>query len=162
VTPCHKGSVTTLHAPPTAGNPRTCADRVVVVDDDATMVALMTDLLARAGIADVHGVTDSREALRVIQDVDADLVILDLVMPHVDGFEILGGLRDSEATSGFRPVLVMTGDDTPATRQRALALEATDVLVKPVPMRETIHRVLDLLRARHAARREAWTRGAPG
>lgn len=126
------------------------------------MVALMTDLLSRSGIADVHGVTDSREALQVIREVDADLVILDLRMPHVDGFEILGGLRDGEATTGFRPVLVMTGDDTPATRERALALEATDVLVKPVPIRETIHRVLDLLRARDAARREAWAQGAPG
>ena len=119
------------------------------------MVELMTELLARAGIADVHGVTDSREALRVIRDVDADLVILDLLMPHVDGFEILGGLRDGEATSGFRPVLVMTGDANPATRQRALALDATDVLVKPVPMRQTIHHVLDLLRARHVAQHDA-------
>jgi putative two-component system response regulator len=127
-------------------------DRIVVVDDDAMTVELMAELLARAGIADVHGVTDSREALRVIREVDADLVILDLRMPHVDGFEILGGLRDGEATAGFRPVLVMTGDATRATRERALALDATDVLVKPVPMRQTIHHVLDLLRARHAAR----------
>jgi PleD family two-component response regulator len=154
VTACDKGGVTTPHVLPTVDSARPCADRIVVVDDDAMMVELMTELLARAGIADVHGVTDSREALRVIRDVDADLVILDLLMPHVDGFEILGGLRDGEATTGFRPVLVMTGDDTPATRQRALALDATDVLVKPVPMRQTIHHVLDLLRARHAAQHD--------
>jgi DNA-binding response OmpR family regulator len=154
--------VTTPRVPPTIDSARTCTDRIVIVDDDAAMVALMTDLLSRSGIADVHGVTDSREALQVIREVDADLVILDLSMPHVDGFEILGGLRDGEATSGFRPVLVMTADGTPATRERALALEATDVLVKPVPIREAIHRVLDLLRARHAARREAWAQGAPG
>jgi len=157
VTPCHNGSVPTPRVPPIADTGRASTDCIVVVDDDEMMVELMIELLARAGIADVHGVTDSREALRIIQDVDADLVILDLLMPHVDGFEILGGLRDGEATAGFRPVLVMTGDGTPATRQRALDLDATDVLVKPVPMRETIHHVLALLRARHAARRDTCT-----
>lgn len=148
--------MTTQPVLPTSEAGTTKSDRIVVVDDDAMTVELMTDLLARVGIADVHGVTDSREALRVIRELDADLVILDLLMPHVDGFEILGGLQDGEATAGFRPVLVMTGDDTPATRERALALDATDVLVKPVPMRQTIHHVLDLLRARHAARRDGW------
>ena len=156
MTACHKGSVTTPPVLPTADAGRARSDRIVVVDDDAMTVELMTELLARAGIADVHGVTDSRDALRVIREVDADLVILDLIMPHVDGFEILGGLRDGEATADFRPVLVMTGDDTPATRERALALDATDVLVKPVPMRQAIHHVLNLLRVRHAARRDGW------
>ncbi|MFU8887361.1 MAG: response regulator [Trueperaceae bacterium] len=138
--------------PPTAGAGRAAADRVVVVDDDDATVALMTDLLTRAGVSDVHGVTDPREALRVIHEVDADLVVLDLTMPHVDGYEVLARLRDGEGAGVFRPVLVMTGDGSPAARARALALEATDVLVKPVPMRQTIHHVLELLRARHAAR----------
>ncbi len=136
-----------------------------MVDDDAIMIDLITELLDRTGIADVHGVTDSREALRVIQEVDADLVILDLLMPHVDGFEILGGLRDSSPTACFRPVLVLTGDDTRATRERALALDATDVLVKPVRTLQAMNHILDLLRARHEARNDAWTadrRGSQG
>jgi CheY-like chemotaxis protein len=90
--------------------------------------------------------------VRVIREVDADLVVLDLTMPHVDGYEILARLRDGEEGGLFRPVLVVTGDASPAARARALALEATDVLVKPVPMRATIQHVLELLRARHAAR----------
>ncbi len=133
--------------PPTAG-----ADRVVVVDDDEAIVALMTDLLTRAGVSEVHGVTDARDALRVVREVDADVVVLDLAMPHVDGYEILARLHDGDAGGVFRPVLVVTGDASPAARARALALEATDVLVKPVPMRATIQHVLELLRARHAAR----------
>jgi putative two-component system response regulator len=123
-----------------------------VIDDDDAIVALMTELLTRAGISEVHGVTDAREALRVIREVDADVVVLDLTMPHVDGYEILAQLRDGEEAGVFRPVLVVTGDGSPAARTRALALEATDVLVKPVPMRATIQHVLELLRARHAAR----------
>ena len=138
--------------PPTAGAGRAAADRIVVVDDDDATVALMTDLLTRAGVSEVHGVTDPRDALRVIREVDADLVVLDLTMPHVDGYEILARLRDGVEAGVFRPVLVMTGDASPAARARALALDATDVLVKPVPMRQTIHHVLELLRARHAAR----------
>lgn len=122
-----------------------------MVDDDAAIVALMAELLTRAGVSEVHGVTDAREALRVIHEVDADLVVLDLTMPHVDGYEILARLRDGEEAGVFRPVLVVTGDGSPAARARALGLEATDVLVKPVPMRATIQHVLELLRARHAA-----------
>lgn len=145
--------MTTLtRVPPTAGAGRAGADRIVVVDDDDSTVALMTELLTRAGVSEVHGVTDPREALRVIREVDADLVVLDLRMPHVDGYEILARLRDGEEAGVFRPVLVMTGDASPEARAHALALEATDVLVKPVPMRQTIHHVLELLRARHAAR----------
>ena len=135
--------------PPTA---RSGADRVVVIDDDSTTVALMTELLTRAGVSEVHGVTDARDALRVIGEVDADLIVLDLAMPHLDGYEILARLRDGDDDGVFRPVLVVTGDASPAARTRALALDATDVLVKPVPMRATIQHVLELLRARHAAR----------
>lgn len=140
--------------PPTAGAGRAGSDVIVVVDDDDVTVTLMTDLLTRAGISEVHGVTDPREALRVIRELDADLVVLDLRMPHVDGYEILARLRDGEEAGVFRPVLVMTGDTSPEARAHALALEATDVLVKPVPMRKIIHHVLALLRARHAARAE--------
>jgi putative two-component system response regulator len=124
----------------------------VVIDDDEAIVALMTELLTRAGVSEVHGVTDPREALRVVREVDADLIVLDLTMPHVDGYEILARLRDGEEGGVFLPVLVVTGDGSPAARARALALEATDVLVKPVPTRATIQHVLELLRARHAAR----------
>lgn len=131
---------------------RSPADRVVVVDDDAATVALLSELLTRAGVSEVHGVTDAREALRVIREVGTDLVVLDLKMPHLDGYEILARLRDGQEAGPFLPVLVMTGDASPEARARALALEATDVLVKPVTMRATIQHVLALLRARHAAR----------
>ena len=141
-----------VRAPLTADARRAPSDRIVVVDDDAATVALMSELLTRAGVSEVHGVTDAREALSVIREVDADLVLLDLRMPHLNGYEILARLRDGEAADVFRPVLVMTGDASPEARAQALALEATDVLVKPVPMRQTIHHVLELLRARHAAR----------
>lgn len=140
---------TTTCVPPIA---RTGADRVVVIDDDDAVVALMTELLTRSGVSEVHGVTDAREALHVIREVDADVVVLDLTMPHVDGYEILARLRDGEEAGVFRPVLVVTGDASPEARARALALDATDVLVKPVRMRATIQHVLELLRARHAAR----------
>ncbi|MFO8151558.1 MAG: response regulator [Trueperaceae bacterium] len=143
---------TPTHFPLASGAGRAGADRIVVVDDDDATVALLTELLTRAGVSEVHGVSDAREALRIIREVDADLVLLDLMMPYVDGYEILARLRDGDEAGVFRPVLVMTGDASPAARARALALEATDVLVKPVPMRQTIQHVLALLRARHAAR----------
>jgi len=124
----------------------------VVVDDDDVTVTLVGEFLTRAGVSEVHGVSDARDALRVIREADADLVVLDLRMPHVDGYEILARLRDDEEASPFLPVLVVTGDASPEARARALALEATDVLVKPLSMRATIQHVLALLRARHESR----------
>jgi len=93
---------TPTRVPPTADAGRAGADRIVVVDDDDSTVALMTELLTRAGVSEVHGVTDAREAVRVIREVDADLVVLDLMMPHVNGYEVLARLRDG-GDAGARP-----------------------------------------------------------
>jgi len=131
---------------------------VVVVDDQITNVEFMEALLERNGFQHVVGVTDPRRALEGIVAHDADLVVLDLLMPHVDGYEVLQGLRDALPADRFLPVLVMTADATPEARQRALDLGATDFLTKPVNPLEATLRIRNLLHTRRlseAARRRA-------
>ena len=128
------------------------ASRIVVVDDQVTNVEFLTLLLEREGFRQVVGVSDARRALEVILAEDADLVLLDLMMPHVDGYEVLRGLRRARPADGFLPVLVMTADATPEARRRALELGATDFLTKPVNVLEATLRIRNLLRTRQLQR----------
>jgi len=144
---------TTLAERPRASrSPSGSSDRIVVIDDDPIIVDALTGVLAGAGFEHVIGVTDPRDAYELVAGIDADLVILDLMMPHVDGYQLLAKLRANETTRGYLPVLVMTGDGSSEARALALALEATEVLVKPVGPRYLTRLVGDLLRLRHEAR----------
>ena len=122
--------------------------RVLVVDDNATNVLVLERVLRAAGLADVHAVTDPREAVERCLAVDADLVLLDLHMPHLDGHEVLRALRAALPEDSFLPVVVLTGDVTTETRDRALAAGATDFLTKPLDHTEVVLRVGNLLATR--------------
>ncbi len=126
--------------------------RVIVIDDQVTNVEFLTALLERDGFRYVVGVSDPRRALDTVVAEDADLVLLDLMMPHVDGYEVLRGLRHALPPDRFLPVLVMTADATPEARRRALELGATDFLTKPVNVLEATLRIRNLLRTRRLQR----------
>ena len=121
---------------------------VLVVDDTPANVALLTRLLRSAGVEDVHGVTDSREAVEHWRRTRADLVLLDLQMPHLDGFAVMASLRAAVPAGQFVPVLVLTADTAPTTRDRALAAGANDFLAKPFDRSEVVLRVRNLLHTR--------------
>ena len=67
--------------------------KILLVDDEPMNVALLEDMLSDAGYKQIRSVTDSRTALDVCNEFGPDLVLLDLMMPHVDGFAILDALR---------------------------------------------------------------------
>jgi DNA-binding response OmpR family regulator len=75
-------------------------------------------------------------------------VLLDLMMPHVDGFTILESLRAGEGIETFLPVVVLTADVNEETKLRALAAGATDFLVKPFDQTEVLLRIRNLLETR--------------
>ena len=129
--------------------------RIVVVDDQITNVEFLTALLERNGFRQVVGISDSRRAVDSIVSEDADLVLLDLMMPHVDGYEVLRQLRRALPADRYLPVLVMTADATPEARQRALGLGATDFLTKPVNVLEATLRIRNLLQTRRLHRENA-------
>lgn len=115
--------------------------RIVVVDDQESNVVLLDRLLRSAGATDVHLVTDPREAVPRCLGVKADIVLLDLHMPHLDGVAVLEALRAALAPDAFVPVLVLTADTTDDAKGRALAAGAKDFLTKPLDRDDVVLRV---------------------
>ena len=121
--------------------------KILVIDDDRLSVNLLEQLLQRHGYSRVMGITNSRAAFETCAAFDPDLILLDLIMPELDGFAILEALR-SDASERFLPIVVLTGDATEETKARALEAGATDFLVKPVSQTEALLRIRNLLETR--------------
>ena len=121
--------------------------KIVVIDDEPANVALLEAMLADGGYTRVKTITDSRLAIETCVEFEPDLVLLDLMMPYVDGFTILESLRES-AAEAFLPVIVLTADANEATKLRALRAGATDFLLKPFDQLEVLLRMNNLLETR--------------
>jgi DNA-binding response OmpR family regulator len=121
--------------------------RILVIDDEPANVALLEAMLSEAGFTRVTSITDSRLALNTCNTFKPDLILLDLMMPHLDGFAILESLR-AEGDEIFLPVIVVTADMNEETKQRALSAGATDFLLKPFDHLEVLLRIANLLEMR--------------
>jgi signal transduction histidine kinase len=122
--------------------------RILIVDDEEVNVALLQRMLSRAGYTRLTATTDSREVAALLEQTPHDLVLLDLMMPHVDGYEVLGQIG-AKAGDEYLPVMVLTADVTPQALQRALSSGARDFLTKPFDQTELLLRVRNLLETRH-------------
>jgi len=116
------------------------AGKILVVDDNRVNCQLLTAILERARFAHVISAGDGVEALQRIDAETPDLVLLDLMMPNLDGFEVTRRLRDNPLTV-MLPILVQSSLDRPEDRARAFAAGATDYVSKPINAVELISRV---------------------
>jgi len=114
--------------------------KILIVDDDPTNVALLEEMLTDNGYTRVKSIMDSRLALDACRDFGPDLVLLDLKMPHVDGFTLLESLR-SGTNEKFLPVIILTADVNRESKRRALRAGATDFLLKPFDQTEVLLRM---------------------
>src|SRR3982074_39848 len=105
--------------------------KIFIVDDEEANVHLLERILQQAGYEHFSMTTDSRHAVSMFTDNDPDLVLLDLHMPHHDGYEILSALRKQVPVDSFLPIMVLTADGTPEAKHRALSMGATDFISKP-------------------------------
>ena len=121
--------------------------KVLVIDDEPANVALLEGMLDEGGYSRIKSITDSRLAFETIESFEPDLILLDLMMPHVDGFAILDAVR-AAATDTFLPIIVLTADMNEATKLRALRAGATDFLLKPFDHLEVLLRIANLLETR--------------
>ena len=121
--------------------------KILIIDDDRVTVTLLQQLFQRQGYSRTLGITNSKAAIETCAAFDPDLILLDLIMPEVDGFAILEALR-SDASETFLPVVVLTADISEDAKARALEAGATDFLVKPVSQTEALLRIRNLLEAR--------------
>ena len=118
--------------------------RILVVDDDATVTSVLKRGLAFEGYA-VDTAATGMQGLNVARDRAPDMVILDLMMPGLDGFEVLSRLRSADANL---PVLMLTARDAPADQVKGLESGADDYVVKPFTFAVLAARVKALLRRR--------------
>ncbi len=119
--------------------------KVLVVDDRKVNVLLLERLLSGAGYLSITSTTDPGEVCQLHRNNRYDLILLDLVMPHLDGFQVMEGLKEVEA-DGYLPVLVVTAN--PAHKLRALECGAKDFISKPFDLAEVLMRVRNMLEVR--------------
>jgi CheY-like chemotaxis protein len=106
--------------------------RILVAEDDPFNSRHLERLLGRRGHA-VRVATDGRQALDLVDEAAFDVVLLDVHMPELDGFQVARAIRDRErATGGHLPVIALTARARPEDRERCLAAGMDDYLAKPV------------------------------
>jgi two-component system, sensor histidine kinase and response regulator len=122
---------------------------ILIVDDQEANIDILADLLEMQGYSNVRSTTDSREVSGLISDSRPDLILLDLLMPHLSGFEVLDQIKTIVPENSYLPVLVLTADINLETKQRALASGATDFLTKPFDLVEVGLRIKNLLETKY-------------
>ena len=121
--------------------------KVLVVDDEPNIVELLTVSLKFQNF-EVYSANSGNEALRIAREVNPDAYILDVMMPGMDGFELLGKLRQ-EGLDG--PVLYLTAKDSVDQRIHGLTIGADDYVTKPFSLEEVITRLRVIMRRGGAA-----------
>ena len=122
--------------------------QLLIVDDERMNIVLLEELLQRAGYRRVASTTDSRTVLELFSQLQPDLILLDLMMPHLDGYAVLGQLRQLIPPGSYLPILVLTSDISNESKVRALRLGARDFMTKPFNATEAMLRVRNLLETR--------------
>ena len=113
---------------------------ILIVDDEAAIAMLVRRILTEAGYR-CQAVTDSRAAADLLEKNHYDLVLLDVMMPHLDGYDLLAYLRPTGT-----PCIFITAKDAVAERVRGLNSGADDYIVKPFAPTELVARVESVLR----------------
>jgi diguanylate cyclase (GGDEF)-like protein len=117
---------------------------ILMVDDDPVMLIAVEAFLDEVGYGSFVKTSKPKDTLALIEEHQPDVVLLDLMMPEVSGFEVLSSIRAVEQHR-YLPVIVLSGESEPAARLHALELGATDFLTKPVDPSELQLRVRNTL-----------------
>lgn len=121
---------------------------ILIVDDQEANIDLLEMFLDEESYTNYFSISDSRRVLETCKERDPDLILLDLHMPHLDGFEVMEQLRAYIPAHVYLPILVLSADITPVAKQRALKSGARDFLTKPLDDVEVLLRIHNLLETR--------------
>jgi CheY-like chemotaxis protein len=122
--------------------------RILIVDDNQSNLLLLERVLQQAGYKHYKSLSDSRQFLDEFRIFQPDLILLDLMMPKLDGYALIKQLNGWIPDSAYLPILVVTADMSRSARQKALSLGAKDFLTKPIDTVEATLRVYNLLLTR--------------
>src|SRR5262249_25651639 len=131
---------------PTTKSADGASPRILIADDNPQGVELLEAYLAEADY-DIRTAADGDETLAQVRDWQPDLILLDIMMPKISGFEVCKRLRRDEKTRGVA-VLMITALDQPSDIDRGLEAGANDFVTKPVNKNDLLLRVRSMLRAR--------------
>lgn len=121
---------------------------IMLIDDEPANIEAIRGFLEEAGYHNFISTSEPRDALNLIETKRPDVIMLDLSMPHVSGFDILDAMRNSKNKMRYIPVVVLTSSTDSETKHKALELGATDFLAKPVDQSEMILRLRNTLAAK--------------
>jgi len=121
---------------------------ILIVDDEQANIDILTGLLEIKGYNNVYPITDPRLVLSLFQEIKPDIILLDLMMPHLNGFQVMEQLKPLFPENTYLPILVLTADVTAESKLRALAGGAKDFLTKPFDLTEVDLRITNLLQTR--------------
>jgi len=116
---------------------------ILVVDDEAANRHLMETILAAEG-GEIVTAADGKQALALVTENPPDLILLDIMMPDMSGFDVLRAMKADAATAGI-PVIMVTALDNPDAMAQAIEGGADEVLTKPVNAAELLLRVKNML-----------------
>lgn len=115
---------------------------VLIVEDDKNARKLMNTVLIKEGFI-THLASDGKEALEALESNHVDIILLDIMMPNIDGFEFTKTLREANYNT---PIIMITAKDTIADKKRGFLKGVDDYMVKPVDEEELILRINALMR----------------
>ena len=121
--------------------------KILVVDDEESNARLLEYWLLRNGYRSVRWTTDPRDVVQIYQEFSPDLILLDLVMPHIDGVEVIEKLQEIERET-YPSIVVITANNNDEAKIRCLASGALDFLAKPFDGTEVVARIKNILNDR--------------
>lgn len=113
--------------------------RILAVDDDPDALLILDRLLCRQGYR-VFTATGGRSALETLDREPVDVIVLDVMMPDLDGLQVAAALRQNEATQGI-PIILLTASAHTETRVAAMALGVSEFVTKPLNSRDLLTRI---------------------
>src|SRR5436190_578799 len=121
---------------------------ILIVDDQELNVLLLEDILQGAGYTGITSTTDPRKVVSLFGKHKPDLILLDLMMPFLNGFQVMEQLGSMIPEDSFLPIVVLTADISTEAKRQALSMGAQDFLTKPLDPIEVLLRVRNLLKTR--------------
>ncbi|MBF0179270.1 MAG: response regulator [Magnetococcales bacterium] len=116
---------------------------ILIVDDAPNIVLSLEFLMKKEGFA-VRSVGDGEEALRAVEEKRPDLILLDVMMPKKNGYEVCEAIRANPAWQGIR-IIMLTAKGREVEQEKGLALGADDYVIKPFSTRELVVKVRAML-----------------
>jgi two-component system sensor histidine kinase/response regulator len=123
--------------------------KILIVDDKEANIDILEGLLEETGYRNVQSTTDPRMVVDLFKSFNPDLILLDLMMPYLSGFEVMAEIHSIAPPQSYLPILILTADITPEAKLRSLSYGAKDFLSKPFDLSEVRLRINNLIETRY-------------